>query len=47
MSVSMLVLHTEHGLQNTEKERDSDGWTRTKRVRAGHEANNFGELCVR
>ena len=26
------VLVTEHGFQKTEKERESDGWTRTKRT---------------
>ena len=27
-----VVLETEHGLQATEKERESDGWTRIKIV---------------
>ena len=28
------VLQTEHGLQKTEKERESGGWARTRRVQS-------------
>ena len=32
MDVSRWVLQTEHGLQERQKERESEGWTRINRV---------------
>ena len=41
------VLQTEHGLQKTGKEKENDVWPGPKKCKAGHEANNCGELRVK